>query len=369
MNHAKTVAAPVLLHPTEARYADECTRQWQGCPTVAVTRGGRIYAGWYSGGTCEPHIENFNLLMVSDDGGASWRGPLLVIPSMPELGVQSLDIQLWLAPDGSLHVYWVQNNASPYTGAEDQPIIDFRSVTVDGWYFGDTAHAQWRIVCADPDAAEPVFSAPEYVAPGFMRCKPLVLSDTHWLCFGYDQLTDTYDFNVTQDGGKTYARRTGGKKFFTPFDEPMAYQRTDGSIRLLARTLGPVLAESFSYDEGQTWTDGAPTDIPDPSSRFFVSRTPTGRLLLVHHGIAEGHTRRALTVSLSEDDGKTWLCRRLLDDRVGVSYPDADFYAGRIYLVWDFERIGAKEILFTAFTEEDLLDEAFRFEISVISKP
>ena len=111
---------------------------------------------------------------------------------------------------------------------------------------------------------------------------------------------------MTEDGGETYTRHYGGKKIRSPYDETMAYRRADGSIRMLARTFGPVLAESFSFDEGLTWTDAVPTDIPDPSSRFFVSRTPTGRLLLVHHGIAEGHTRRALTVSLSEDDGKTW---------------------------------------------------------------
>ena len=364
-DNARNIACPVLLHPQEARYTDEHTRQFQGCPTIAVTRGGRIYAGWYSGGICEPHIENFNLVTVSDDGGKSWSKPLLVIPSVAELGIHALDIQLWLAPDGSLHIYWVQNNAEPYA---DQP-LEGQKVERDGWYFGDLAHAQWRIVCADPDAAEPVFSAPEYVAPGFMRCKPLALSVARWLCFGYDQLTDTYGYNVTADGGKTYTRHYGGKKIRSPYDETMAYRRADGSIRMLARTFGPVLAESFSYDDGRTWTDGAPTDIPDPSSRFFAAHTPTGRLLLVHHGVAEGHTRRALTVSLSADDGKTWLCRRLLDDRVGVSYPDADFYDGRIYLVWDFERTGAQEILFTSFTEEELLDESFVFPVSLISKP
>ena len=364
-NNAASVACPVLMHPTQAVYTDESTRQFQGCPTVAVTRGGRIFAGWYSGGTCEPHIDNFNLLTVSDDGGESWRGPLLVIPSSRELGVQALDVQLWTAPDGSLHVYWVQNNAEPYT---DQPLDGLR-VERGGWYFSDFTHAQWRIVCADPDAAEPVFSAPEYVGSGVMRCKPLVLTPDRWLCFGYDQLTDTYGYNVTDDGGRSYTRHYGGKKLPSPFDETMAYRRADGSIRLLARTYGPVLAESISHDGGRTWTDAVPTDIPDPSSRFFVGHTPTGRLLLVHHGIAEGHTRRALTVSLSEDDGKTWLCRRLLDDRLTVSYPDADYRDGRICLVWDFERMGAKEILFTSFTEEELLDDNFRFDIRYISKP
>lgn len=365
-DNARNIACPVLMYPQDTRYTDEHIRQFQGCPTIAVTRGGRIYAGWYSGGTGEPHIENFNLLVTSDDGGKSWSQPILVIPSAPELCIHALDIQLWLAPDGSLHVYWVQNNAEPYT---DQPLEGMK-VERGGWYFGDLRHAQWRVVCADPDAEKPVFSAPEYVAPGFMRCKPLALTDAHWLCFGYDQLTDHYAYNVTADGGRTYTRRHGGKKIESPFDEAMAYRRADGSIRMLARTFGPVLAQSFSYDDGETWTDAVPTDIPDPSSRIYVGRTPTGRLLLVHHDTAaEGHTRRALTVRLSDDDGESWLCARLLDDRPGVSYPDVDFYAGRIYLVWDFERTGAKEILFTSFTEEELLDEGFTFPVTLISRP
>ena len=112
MNPARTFACPLLIHPKDPRYAEDI-RNFQGCPTLAISRGGRIFLGWYSGGTREPHIENYNLLIYSDDRGATWSAPLLVIPSDRERGIHALDIQLFTDPEGRLHVYWVQNNTEP----------------------------------------------------------------------------------------------------------------------------------------------------------------------------------------------------------------------------------------------------------------
>ena len=75
-----------------------------------------------------------------------------------------------------------------------------------------------------------------------------------------------------------------------------------------------------------------------------------------------------MTVKLSDDDGKTWAYSVCIDDRNELSYPDADFYGGRIYLTYDRERRGAKEILFTSFTEEDVIN-GVKPEIKVLSKP
>ena len=57
MENAKHIACDVLYRTQDPKYSEEI-REYQGCPTVATTRGGRIYLGWYSGGTTEPHIEN-----------------------------------------------------------------------------------------------------------------------------------------------------------------------------------------------------------------------------------------------------------------------------------------------------------------------
>ena len=76
-----------------------------------------------------------------------------------------------------------------------------------------------------------------------------------------------------------------------------------------------------------------------------------------------------MTVYLSEDDGMTWKYKKLIDERMDVSYPDVDFYNGKIYLTYDRERIRAKEILLATFTEEDIMDPDKKIEISIISKP
>ena len=65
---AEKIPCEILFGPGDPKYA-ESIRLFQGMPTVAVTRGGRIYAGWTSGGNGEPHIENYDLLVYSDDGG------------------------------------------------------------------------------------------------------------------------------------------------------------------------------------------------------------------------------------------------------------------------------------------------------------
>lgn len=362
------IPCEMLYRPSDAKY-DENIRRFQGCPTIAVTRKGRIYVGWYSGGTCEPHIENYNLLHYSDDG-INFGKPLLVIPSSAERGVHALDIQLWTAPNGALWVFWVQNNTFPegseclkdLTRSDDKPLV-----SNGGWCFPDMRHTEWCSVCDDPDADEPVFSKPRMLDIGFLRCKPLVLSSGRWLFFNYDQLTDRYGYSISDDEGKTFIRKYGAKKYLTPFDEAMAYQRHDGSVHMLARALGGEIPECVSIDNGDTWQEATLTGIPNPSTRFFISRTPSGRIILVNNHHASSRTN--MTVYLSEDDGVTWRYSKCIDDRASLSYPDVSFHDGKIYLVYDRARTGAKEILFAAFTEDDIISPDKEIEISIISKP
>jgi len=144
MSNAKNFMCDMLYKPTDAIYAENI-RQFQGCPTIAITKGGRIYMGWYSGGRCEPHIENYNILVYSDDNGKTWSAPLLIIPSCKERLVQALDIQLWISPEGKLYVFWVQNNV-----VVDDGITKGHAI-IDGYIFNDTVHAAWLSVCDDPE--------------------------------------------------------------------------------------------------------------------------------------------------------------------------------------------------------------------------
>ena len=360
MSNAKNFMCDMLYNPTDEIYAENI-RQFQGCPTIAITKGGRIYMGWYSGGRCEPHIENYNILVYSDDDGKTWSAPLLIIPSRKERLVQALDIQLWTSPEGKLYVFWVQNNVIVDDGITKGHAI------IDGYIFNDTVHAAWLSVCDDPDAENPVFSQGRCWDQGFLRCKPLVMSNGNWLLFNYDQTQDRYGYSISEDQGKTFQRYYGANKQDVYHDEVMAYEKEDGSIRMLARCTLGELAEATSFDFAKTWTESKLTGIPTPDSRLYVSRTPSGRVLLVNND----HSKRRcnMTVYLSEDDGVTWKYKRCLDTRNDLSYPDVDFYNGKIYLPYDRERCGAREILLTVFTEEDIMDSSRPIDIAIISKP
>jgi len=365
---AASVACDFIYRPTDEKYTDEHIRKFQGCPTIAVTRGGRIYMAWYSGGICEPHIENFNLIIYSDDGGANWSKPYVVIPSSRERLVHALDIELYTAPDGRLFVYWVQNNVKPADALDKDGNPLYHGYTIEGIIFNDSTHAMWYAVCDAPDADEPIFSAPKYADIGFLRCKPLALDSNRWICFNYDQGHDRYGYSITEDAGKTYQHHYGAKKIPSPFDEAMAYRKKNGDIRLFARTTNTgYLAESTSHDGGLTWDEAKNSDVVSPSTRLFVAKTPSGRVLLVHN--EHPNSRTNMTVKLSEDDGVTWKYSRCIDTRGNLSYPDVDFYDGHIYLTYDRERTGVKEILFVDFTEEDIIDNTRPIHVKVVSKP
>jgi pimeloyl-ACP methyl ester carboxylesterase len=66
-------------------------------------------------------------------------------------------------------------------------------------------------------------------------------------------------------------------------------------------------------------------------------------------------SRSHLTAFLSEDDGRTWTGGLLLDERIGVSYPDGQQSAdGVIRIAYDYSRVGARHILFASFREQDV---------------
>jgi len=116
------------------------------------------------------------------------------------------------------------------------------------------------------------------------------------------------------------------------------------------------IGESSSADCGWTWTPGRPLQLPHVNSRFHLRRLLSGRLLAVTHNPPDGKTRSHLVAHLSDDDGRTWQGGLTIDERPGVSYPDAvQAPDGTIYLIYDYRRQDDKMILMAIFSEEDVL--------------
>lgn len=321
----------------------ESQRFWQGCPTILRTPKGRLYAGWYSGGSREPSLRNYNVLVKSDDNGRHWSEPLLVIPSLREHIICCIDIQLFLDPADRMWIFWTQR--------------DFH------YPFDDERHlSTFAAICNDPDAETLVFTEPRFVTPGFLRCQPTVLKDGRWLLCAYDFREGNYHYSESADNGESWTRRQAAKRCCARnFDEPMILERNDGTLWFLARTAVGVgfLAESVSCDGGASWSDSRLTGIADPSARFFLRRLNSGNVILIkndsRHQSSSDRERTRMTAFLSDDDGRTWK-HSLLIDPGQSSYPDAVQDAdGTIYLVHDRGRFSFGEIVISRFREEDII--------------
>jgi hypothetical protein len=158
---------------------------------------------------------------------------------------------------------------------------------------------------------------------------------------------------ASHDDGQSVERRGGAQVPGTQAspNEHMLAELADGRLWMLVRTDYGV-GESFSSDGGRTWTPVRDSGIEHPPSRFFLRRLDSGALLLVTH--EQATERTGLVARLSTDDGDSWRGGFVIEERESVSYPDGVQAAdGRIHIIYDRERHGAREILAATFREAD----------------
>ena len=321
---------PPVHRPPGPEYAADA-RAFQGIPGLERASNGRLWATWYGGGPGEGP-ENYIMLASSGDDGQTWSRVLLVIDP-PNEG-RAFDPCLWHDPSGRLWLFWAQAH-----------------------HFID-AVSTWAMVTEQSDVPEPAWSQPRRLFNGVMMNKPTVLASGEWLLpAAIWRRAGSCRVMRSTDEGQSFeligTATVPEEKDRNP-DEPMIVQRNDGSLLMWVRT-GYGIGQSTSTDGGSTWTDVAPTGIAHPNARFFLRRLESGNLLLVKHGSLDKRSKRShLTAYVSNDDGKTWGGGLLLDERTGVSYPDGvQTPDGKLYLIYDFDRMGEKQILMATFTEAD----------------
>lgn len=97
--------------------------------------------------------------------------------------------------------------------------------------------------------------------------------------------------------------------------EPNVVDLGDGRVWMLMRTQTGRMYESYSSDEGTTWSHAVPSKFVSSDSPAEIIRLPDGRLLVIwnhHHAppLYEGKFvaggRDALHAAISDDRGKTW---------------------------------------------------------------
>lgn len=340
----KTVPPRLIPNPNSTKDYARAKRTCTGVPSLAVSRGGRLWAAWFSGTTPGEIIERcpnaYVVVSTSGDGGKTWKEVLAIDPDGAG-PLKAYDPHPWIDPDGRLWVFFTLP-------------------------FPLQKHA-WAVTAEDGDQESPAWSPPRPVFEGPLLNRPTVLANGEWLLPTYARRPQNMGVilaNVSRDKGRTFTIKGQFEASWDLFpSEPMAVERRDGSLWMLLRTAKGI-GESLSTDGGTTWSPPKTPVIQHTPSRFFIGRLQSGNLLLVKHlGIAEDplsggkpKQRRELTAFLSKDDGRTWTGGLILDERVGCSYPDVQQTSdGTLYMVWDFMRSRDQEILITTFREEDVL--------------
>jgi hypothetical protein len=323
-----------------------------------VTPGGRIWAAWVSGGD-DPNA--YFVLASSDDRGETWSQPRLVIdpPDHPSgLKVSIIVGNLWTDPRGRLWLFF------------DQSFEQF-----------DGRTGNWFIRCDNPDANDPVWTAPRRIGFGMTLNKPIVHSSGDWLLpvslwdrtkikktvlaiepNPYPELDPLRMSNVfaTSDEGETWDRRGGVLIPRPQFDEAVLVERPGGRVWMTCRSETGIW-ESISDDAGATWSEPVRGAIGHINARHAIRRLQSGNLLLVKHGTevaAATEKRRDLTAFLSDDGGHAWKGGLLLEGRQerDCSYPDISQFAdGTIGVLYDYGRADPSEILLARISEADVL--------------
>jgi predicted neuraminidase len=350
---------PPRINTEPGREYADANRKFQGIPGIEQARNGRLWALWYSGDKREGP-QNYVVLTTSGDDGTTWSGPQLVID--PEGFVRAFDAGIWHDPQGRLWVFWAQ--------------------AAGHW---DGRAGVWAITTRDSGSAKPTWSKPRRITDGVLLNKPLVLQNGPWLLPvmlwtkppNLAFINDRDKLNLSADqvralvhdpgekrGPNVFSTSDRGRTFtclgranFPDADqptEPMLIERKDGGLRMFVRTRYAI-GTSDSSDGGHTWSAPRDSGIAHPSTRFFIRRLKSGRLILVKNDPPNGQDRSHLTAFLSENDGSAWEGGLVLDERMNVSYPDGvEGRDGVIRVIYDRERFTEREILMAAFREEDV---------------
>ncbi len=313
------------------------SRKFQGIPSLAISSKGQLWATWYAGITPGEDQNNYVVVATSGNDGKTWTEINIIDPD-GDGPIRAFDPELWMDPMGRLWSFWAQ------------------SIGHDG-----TIAGVWASTNNNPDKEKSNWSPPRRITDGIMMCKPTVLSSGEWMlpASTWRDTDNSARVVVSTDKGQNFNIRGACNvpREVRSYDEHMIVERQDLSLWMLLRTSYGI-GESISKDRGETWSTLAPSSIRHPSARFFIRRLRSGNLLLVKHGqISEKTDRSHLTAFLSKDDGRTWSDGLLLDERSGVSYPDGQQgQDGTIYIIYDYSRTDAREILMATFTEDDVVE-------------
>jgi predicted neuraminidase len=273
--------------------------------TVVELKNGDLLAAWF-GGSHEnaPDVA----IWASRRTAGKWSAPFEVVR---EPNIATWNPVLFHTADGRLWLYYKFGpNARTWTGA--------------------------RLVSTDEART---WSQPEHLPAGLLgpiKDKPLVLPDGTIISGTSVESYSSWAawIDRSSDNGKTWTKfgpitvspapspsLSDNKEHVSGIIQPAIVPLGNKHLRLYARSTSDIgrICIADSFDNGLTWTQARPTDLPNPNSGIDAVGLRDGRIVLVYNHTATGRTPLNLAVSA---DGEHFKIFATLEDQPGeYSYP------------------------------------------------
>ncbi|HPA47867.1 MAG TPA: exo-alpha-sialidase [bacterium] len=307
--------------------------------SIVELPGGDLLAAWYRG-SGEGDADDVQIMGARKSSGAEqWSDPFILAdtPDHPDLNpVLFLDPRqrLWLfysTPlDNSISGVLIKYCLTRKYGNEGPPeweqqnVLHCRPRNFEQSY-GDLLKE------IDAERAEDIAQNPKLRAIceqqkelvrtkigrrlGWMtRTPPVTLSENRMMLGVYSDAFACSIAAFTEDGGRTWTFSEPIQAVHLGCIQPAFAQRSDGALIAYMRDNGKPkqIRVAESQDNGVTWSCAIPSDIPNPGSSVALLTLRSGAWLLVCNDLKKG--RHRLTAFLSDNEGKTWSARRVIED-------------------------------------------------------
>lgn len=215
---------------------------------------------------------------------------------------------------------------------------------------GPSPSTWWGMVKTSDDNGE-TWSEARKLPEGFLgpiRAKPLFFPPDRLLCPSSTESNDAerrweIHFELTDPQAKEWQRiavpRPEGADHTFRTIQPTLLRHAEGRLQFLARSNQGQLAESWSEDEGKTWSAITLSTRPNPDSGADAVTLRDGRHLLISNPTGKGGKRTPLTIATSRD-GKEWKEALVLENDPGeYSYPAIiETSDGKVHATYTWKR-------------------------------
>jgi len=270
--------------------------------TIIELKDGSLMTAWFGGS----HESNKDVeIWVSDKKDGSWTAPVSIANG--------------IINDSLRYACW-------------NPVL-FRTKDGISLYYkvGPNPREWWGMFIRSTDEGKS-WSAPEKLPDGILgpiKNKPVTLASGVILSpSSIETKTEEWHAHIERstDDGKTWEKIAIDPQSPAKVIQPTLLLYPEGRIQALLRSNQNYIMESWSADEGKTWSPLAKTNVLNPNSGIDAVTLSSGLRVLIYNPLESGkdwvNGRNKLNVAVSID-GKNWKDVAVLEDQPTgeFSYP------------------------------------------------